>query len=652
MLPLLGAALVLKSLVLARLHDHPLLGPTGGLDSEVYVDLAARVASGDLLLRPEPFFVAPLYVYFLAPIFAVSRGSLLAVKVVQVLLGTLAVGLVSLSGFRLFGRRAGLIAGLLYALAGVVTFHEVLILQAALDPFLTALALFLLARALFPTGVPAARPFAAAGLAFGLLVLNRPNALLCAAAAAVLVAVSRGLKEGAILAAAVALVIAPVTLRNLAVAGEPVLVSSHGGLNLYIGNNAEADGTYRSVPGITPSIAGQAADARRVAERAVGRALSASEVSRSFAAQAWAWIRSHPASAGRLFLSKLGFLVNELEIPLNYSYRYYSMDSGSPLALLFVGAGILVPLGFLGLFWRLHDAPRSAYASWAIFVPAYVFSVAAFFVSSRYRLPLLVPLAIGAGGAVDRLVEAARAKRGRVVGGALAAALPLFWLALRPLGLDDGRVAEETEMVLHLVDVGAPDARARLTRLLERHPQRGLLLFRVAQALEARGALAEAATTYERALSADPGRAEIAVRLAALLAGAGDETGARAALRSISSSAEPPTALAVGAAALSLRELGVAERMLSSVIVAEPSIAEAHEKLGLVRALQGRSADAENELREACRRDPTSASAALNLAAVFAGEGRRDEARRFVRKALQLRPGYPQAQALLSELEK
>ena len=43
------------------------------------------------------------------------------------------------------------------------------------------------------------------------------------------------------------LVIAPVTLRNYIVGHDVVLMTSNGGLNLYIGNNENADGVYNPV---------------------------------------------------------------------------------------------------------------------------------------------------------------------------------------------------------------------------------------------------------------------------------------------------------------------------------------------------------------------------------------------------------------------
>jgi 4-amino-4-deoxy-L-arabinose transferase-like glycosyltransferase len=264
-----------------QLHGHPLLQPLGRLDSGVYVDLARQVAAGDLLVRGatggEPFFVAPLYVYFLAVPLALS-GSLVAAKALQVALGTLAVGLLHAAVRPWFGRPAALVAAALLAVTGPVVFHEAILLQAALDPFLVALGLLGVSRAL---RAGRGRDWVVAGAALGLFVLNRPNALVwgfgLAAALPLAGGLSRGGRHAAALVLGLALALAPATLRNAVVSGEPVLVSSHGGLNLYIGNRAEADGTYRHVPGITPDIRGQAEDARRVAEESAGRRRSARE---------------------------------------------------------------------------------------------------------------------------------------------------------------------------------------------------------------------------------------------------------------------------------------------------------------------------------------------------------------------------------------
>src|SRR5260370_6292291 len=74
------AALFVKGAVLFALHDHPLLQPRGDLDEAIYVALAKH-------LPAQPFFVSPLYLYFLR-----SLGvSLAAARVVQIFLALISV---------------------------------------------------------------------------------------------------------------------------------------------------------------------------------------------------------------------------------------------------------------------------------------------------------------------------------------------------------------------------------------------------------------------------------------------------------------------------------------------------------------------------------------------------------------------------------
>ena len=266
----------MKLIVVLQLRDHPLLQADAGLDTTIYTNLASRVLAGNRSLAPGLYVVSPLYIYVLAAIFSFS-GALLAVRLVQVALGTAAVWLIFAGARAWHGERAAWIAAVLAALTGLFTFHEVLILQAALDPFLTAAALATLAFALTRP-----RPllwFALSGLALGTQTLNRPNVLLPCVAILALLAVAQRWRALTMMAAGVVLALSPVIVRNIVVAADWSPASSHGGLNFYIGNNAEADGTYRPVPGITPNMAGQQQDARRIAEESVGRALSDADVS-------------------------------------------------------------------------------------------------------------------------------------------------------------------------------------------------------------------------------------------------------------------------------------------------------------------------------------------------------------------------------------
>jgi Flp pilus assembly protein TadD len=524
-----------------------------------------------------------------------------------------------------------------------------------------------------------------------LLVANRPNALLAAATIAFVVwgvgRTRRSLLQAAALGAGLLIVLAPFAVRNRLVAGEWILVSSHGGLNFYIGNNPEADGTYHSVPGITPAIEGQARDARRRAEQALGRPLSASQVSGYFYDRAFAFIRSEPRAAGRLFAHKLAYALNAVEVPLNYSYAYFSRDEPTLLSALVVGSWLVVPLGLVGLFVHPQLAHRQAWKVWTAFVPAYLLSLTLFFVSARYRLPLLVPLCLSAGAAVAQIATWLRSSKLRpalVAGTALAA---LLLLCNWNLSLDDGRGHQSSEMVLqHLAAGRQAEAMALLARTEPLLDNPALLYYRIGLGHVERGQPALAAEHFARALAADPGQPDVELGLGQALLAAGQPSEAEPHLRAARDAGVAPLASgydlaralaalgrtpeatdalrraaasgtdvddpapAFGMLALGLGAPDLAEPFLARAILRQPASAEAREAHGLALAQLGRDAQARAELEEALRLDPSRASACFNLAVLALGEGRREDARRLLESAVRLRPDYGQARELLLRL--
>jgi tetratricopeptide (TPR) repeat protein len=242
------------------------------------------------------------------------------------------------------------------------------------------------------------------GFIFGIQTLNRPNILIAAiGVAAVMFVVTRRVRPAAWLVAGLLIGMAPAAIRNAVVARQWSFVSSHGGLNFYIGNSERATGFYTHVPGVTPTIAGQEKDARRVAERALGHSVSDAETSAYFFDLAWSWIRSHPGDAIALFARKFYYVFNAAHVPLPHSYPFFAQDERTGLRVAAVGPWLLIPLGLAGLAFAAPTARRREYIAFASFVPLYAASVALFFVAERYRLPILVPLCIGAGAALNAL---------------------------------------------------------------------------------------------------------------------------------------------------------------------------------------------------------------------------------------------------------
>jgi tetratricopeptide (TPR) repeat protein len=681
-------AFVVKLIVLMQLRDHPLLQPHGELDTAYYIALSQRVALEGVLAPIGAFFVSPLYVYFLAAVFA-AGGTLFAAQLVQIGLGAAAVTMLFAAARHWFGERAAFVAAGLAVLTGIFTFNEVLILQSALDPFLVSCALYALTRTMAGGGTWA---FAAAGASLGLLALNRPNAMVFAVAAAAAVFVSQWRSQArfgraTVLVASLLTVLAANAARNYAVSGDAVVIASHGGLNLYIGNHDRADGTYTPVPGITPSIAGQAGDSKRVAESNVGRSLSPGEVSSYFAWRAIDWVTAHPADAIRLWIRKLGIVLNRVDVPLNHSHPFYARESWF-LRVLAAGPWLLLPFGLVGLFWPALRANRRGYWVWAMFVPVYGAAVILFFVTDRYRMPLFVPLCATAGAALLRFFDLARARQfvalRRPAGAVAIAALVVF----ANLGLDNGIGGEQTRKAVWLVEQGSFDeARRYVEQISKGHSHPGVLRFRVGQALLDAGRPGDAAALLAEAIAIDgpqpairlalgealvrTGRAKEAIGhleaahdngydsnvagsllvRALVLAGRTDDAIRRLSTMPESAGAEE-VAIDLGTLALERGAMSEAVRWLRIAVDRAPDRAEAHEKLGLAIFLHGDPRAALPHLERARRLDPASASAHLNLAVLYAELGRFADARTLATEALRLDPAEPRASALLSALPK
>lgn len=620
------AVLVLKLAVGTDLGQHPLLAPAGNLDAGFYLQLAQRVAGGDVFLLdpasfqgqpPPPFFISPLYIYALAAFLKVG-GSVAAARIFQLILGTVAVWLLVLTARRWWGARAGWAALVLAAGCGLFTFYETLILQAALDPFLTALDLFLLTRAV-QDGRP--RGWALAGAALGLHALNRPNMLIVLGGLALVVVVRRIARArfapAAAFVGAALLVIAPVTLRNYRVSGDVVLISSHGGLNFLIGNGPDSDGTFVATMSVEPSIRGQWLDAPRVASEVVGRQLSPSETSSFFLARAWKWIAERPHTWLALVARKCWYTLSDVFLTLNHSYPFFAYDAGTWLRFLPVGPLVLMPLGVIGL--TLARPRRDG----AVVLPAFALlafaSVVIFFVAARYRLPLQVTLLVASAGAVPWLADLIRARHPRGVTAAAALAGLAILVAAWPTGLDDGRAEERARMGLYELDHGRLTAGEDwIARAAATHGFPGVVHLRAGQAHEARGRLGDALSHYRQGLSRDPDEGTLHHAAARVL-------------------------IAQGQIDAGLAELDQASGNLTA-------IAREYEKVGLTLVTGRRLEEAIRVLTRARSTDPKSPTIRLNLAVAYAAAGRLDEARWEAKEALRLDPTYELPKKLLNQL--
>jgi tetratricopeptide (TPR) repeat protein len=707
---LLGCVFALKLLVLIQLRDHPLIQPDAGLDTTAYTRLASQVLAGNLGLGPGLYYVSPLYIYFLAGILAVAHSYTL-VRIVQIALGTGTVLCVFVMARAWFGETAAWAAAVLAALTGIFTFFELLIQQSSIDGFLTAAALLCLTFALHAnaeglrdkdprkpqrppreepnrtqTVAEGFRPVRGAGvisgIVFGLQTLNRPNVLIAAVVVLFALAATKRLRLAALMLAGIIAGMAPVAIRNLVVAHQFSFVSSHGGLNFYIGNAEGATGYYRPVEGITPNIDGQQKDVVRVASRALGHPATDAEASSYFYGLAWAWIREHPGDAAALFVRKAYYAFQAQFVALPESYAFFVKDERTLLRFLFIGPWLLIPLGLTGLILR---RPVSAdYLAWAAFVPGYAIAVALFFMAERYRIPLLVALTVGAGGAIQMAADAVRARRTASLTALVAVVLPLAVAANWPLQRNDGRWLEGLRLAQRLLVLGrTPEANALIPRLEAREPRPGATEYGYGAELLDLDRAAEALPFLERAHALDSrepsidftlGRALLKVGRSqdalphlrhgfdagvplpqggidypAALRDVGAYSDAIAALRRIPPGDDPDALLRVGRMAIEAKAPDVAEPFFRRAVELRPDAA-AHQQLGLDLLVLEKFDEAARELGEASRLDPRDPDTLSRLAYCEVKLERLDAARAHVMQALAINPSDPLARQLSAAL--
>lgn len=413
-------------------YDQP------SVDSLVYVEWAKRIAGGEWV-GSEAFFLSPLYGHLLGALYWLVGPSFLWPLVLNALFGAATCALVYALACRLFDFRVGLVAAALACFYRMEIFYEGAPLVEALQTLLCAVWLWTAVRAL---ETPGAARFALAGAALGLSVLARQNVLLFAppfAAWAWLAlrgreSLSRRALLPAVYLAALALCILPATLHNWFAARDFVLVNSTGGIVLYTGWNPEATGVYMVPSSFPRALADDPVEQknayRALAEQRLGRTdMRASEVSSYWRAQAWEWVTSNPGPAFALGLEKARLFWNAFE-----AWDVRSVTLARPtswlLRLPLVEFGVLAPLALAGI---ALSARR-----WRALVPLYLalavhFATAVLFIAlSRYRVPALPVLAVFAGVTPVALIDAARARRTRLVAaGAAALALAAFAVNFR-----------------------------------------------------------------------------------------------------------------------------------------------------------------------------------------------------------------------------
>ncbi len=634
-------ALVCRAGYLYEIHDSVLTQIVFG-DALSYDTWAQQIAAGNWF-GDEVFYQAPAYPYFLALIYSLFGHDWTAVRVVQMILGSIACGLLAWATSSFFqaqledqqdarhrGAVAGLFAGWSLAAYPPAIFFDGIIQKASLG-------LFLLCALLACVGQLVERPRVAAAVAGGvllaLLALTRENALIFAP---VLVGwllwlphrPTLPVKQRAGLAAmfvvGLCLVLLPVAARNASVGGGFALTTSQLGPNLYIGNGLDADGTYKPLVWGGGDALVERHDARRLAEAAEGRELTWPEVSDYWRDRTLDEIGEAPGRWFGLMVTKAGLLINNTEVADTEAQQVYE-DQSTTLHLLNLSwsFGIVLAMAVFGIVltsdrWRQLMPVYLLTASYAV-------AVVAFYVMARYRFPLaplLMPFVAGGMMVVWESRHCQKALMPKMAIGTVAA-LIVGILAYLPMPQAD---AAEMRAVTY----------SNIANVLAQKPD------------ATREDLEQAVSFYDDAIEALPGYAKAhngrGIALVKL-----DETQAAFASYKNALDLKPDYSDAMFNLAV-LRErsdAAAAERWYRKTIDTDPQYTEAYVNLGRLLAGQGRFAEAAPLYLKAIEIEPDNPTAHNNLGTMLARAGKLPQAVQAFRKAVELDPEYPEAQANL-----
>ena len=514
------AALVVRLWVLCRAADTPEFLPDQG-DMKFYNDWARRIAAGTWTDH-QAFYGLPGFAYFLALIYKVVGFqpyiAALCQVVTEAFTATIIFRLAPLAFARPFepDDSRSLTVVSTGAALGWAFFVPAQAYGTILMPTVYLVAAFwfvvwwtLRRRVVRPSPVR----FFGLGLLMGVVAMMVANILFLApfVLAAVWLRHEWGTPYGrpftrrarawssAALVVGLGLGVLPCALHNYLLAGEPVMLSAHSGINFFIGNNAQANG-YPQIPApLHTDQQGMLKDSILWAERAAGHPLKRVEVSAFWSSLASQYIHQHPGDWLRLEGKKLGnfwsgFQYDDLGIVSTFQ------EDG--VLLPGPGFGLVAALALPGMLLAALRRPRARWIIAAVLL--HMASLMTVFITERYRMAAVPGLLLLAGFG---LVEGWREGRDRHWGSvAMYAGVLLLACVVVNRPVDPGLLyLDDYNSSLADIEQNRLDrAQHKLERVLAGNPDNAETNFALGNLWLARGDRDKAKGFYRRTLQLDP----------------------------------------------------------------------------------------------------------------------------------------------------
>jgi Tfp pilus assembly protein PilF/4-amino-4-deoxy-L-arabinose transferase-like glycosyltransferase len=392
------------------------------MDERYHDDWAQEIAEGKLLQR-TPFYRAPAYPFFLGSIYSIFGHGYYLSRLIGIIIGALSCVFVYLVGKEIFSQKVAVLSALLACFYGMFLYFDAMLLTTYLEVFFCLVGVFWTMKWVRNK---INSHLIIAGLFWGLASVTRPNFLIFVPVFAMYVFLTfkrqsfrERLHPVLFLFIGIIPIVLIVMLMNILSGRDFVIIAWNGGINFFLGNNAHANGWSATSPELDATWWGGYRDAIIIAERALGQQLLPSQVSGYWSALGFEHIVSRPLAWLALMSKKVYLLFNAFDISNNQSIEAFK-EFSPLLRIPLFNFGLILAFAIWGMICSLRTKGTKLIISFLAF---YSISIVLFFVTARYRVPLVAFLLIYASYAVFWFFQRIRSRRLREV------ALPIIAVA-------------------------------------------------------------------------------------------------------------------------------------------------------------------------------------------------------------------------------
>ncbi len=358
------------------------------VDAASYHNQAMMIAHG-IPPAVRPFWQPPLYIYFLAFIYKHFTTDIILIRIIQSLFSTLTVLFTFAISRKIFSGKPSIIPAILVAIYGPLLFYSSQLLPTTMAVTGNIATLFLWIKL---HERPSLKTGLLTGLTIGITALLVSNILIFIPVIIIELFLSKHagtnkkilLKSAGTIILGAAIVILPVTIRNYSISGQPVLISTNAGINLFIGNNKN----YRKTINIRPGYDWN----KLVATPYRNGAKNDIEAAQYFKHKVMLYIKEQPLSFLHNLLNKTIQFFNSREIPRNidlYTFSDYSKllkYTTWHIGSFYFPFGLIAPFALWGIIISLKN---HRYKIIALYTVLYSISIIIFFPASRYIMPII-----------------------------------------------------------------------------------------------------------------------------------------------------------------------------------------------------------------------------------------------------------------------